>query len=60
PVDGQATPAPAHFVGGIHDMPEGSTAYFTVELEPGEYGIVAEVPDAQATGLFTTISVPAE
>lgn len=60
PMDGQATPAPAHFVGGIHDMPEGSTAYFTVDLEPGEYGIVAEVPDAQATGLFTTISVPAE
>lgn len=57
PVDGQQTPAPAKFVGGIHDMPEGSTAYFTVVLEEGEYGITAEVPDAQAKGLFTRITV---
>ncbi|GGD67792.1 hypothetical protein [Croceicoccus mobilis] len=58
PNDGQQTPAPAHYVGGIHDMPEGSTGYFKVDLAPGEYGIVAEVPDAQETGLFTTIEVP--
>lgn len=57
PVDGQQTPAPAKFVGGIHDMPEGSTAYFTVVLKEGEYGITAEVPDAQAKGLFTRITV---
>ncbi len=57
PNDGQQTPAPAHFVGGIHDMPEGSTAYIKLQLEEGEYGIVAEVPDAQDTGLFRRITV---
>ena len=57
PIDGQQTPAPAHFVGGIHDMPEGSTAYFNIELEEGEYGVVAEVPNAREIGLFTTFTV---
>lgn len=58
PMDGQQTPAPAHFVGGIHDMPEGSIAYFKVDLEAGEYGIVAEVPNAKDVGLFKTFSIP--
>jgi hypothetical protein len=57
PIDGQQTPAPARYVGGIHDMPAGSTAYVKLSLDAGEYGIVAEVPDAQSKGLFTTISV---
>jgi len=57
PNDGQQTPAPAHFVGGIHDMPEGSTAYFKLRLEEGEYGIVAEVPNAREIGLFRTLTV---
>ena len=57
PVDGQQTPAPAKFVGGIHDMPQGSTGYFKVNLKPGEYGITAEVPDAMATGLFMRFEV---
>lgn len=57
PNDGQQTPAPAKFVGGIHDMPQGATGYFTLELEPGEYGITAEIPDAQAKGFFQRFSV---
>ena len=57
PNDGQQTPAPAHFVGGIHDMPEGSVAYIKLQLEEGEYGVVAEVPNAQEIGLFTRFSV---
>jgi hypothetical protein len=57
PNDGQQTPAPAHFVGGIHDMPQGSTAYFKLNLEEGEYGVVAEIPDAKGAGLFTRFSV---
>lgn len=59
PVEGQQTPAPAHFVGGIHDMPQGSTGYFKVTLEPGSYGITAEIPDAKANGHFMTVEVPA-
>lgn len=57
PIDGQQTPAPAHFVGGIHDMPEGSTGYFKLTLEVGQYGVVAEVPNAREVGLFTTFTV---
>ncbi|WP_271077608.1 hypothetical protein [Aurantiacibacter sp. MUD61] len=57
PVDGQQTPAPAHFVGGIHDMPGGSTGYFRLDLETGEYGITAEIPEAEANGFFTRFTV---
>ena len=60
PLDGQQTPAPVHYVGGIHDMPEGSVAYVKMQLEAGEYGIVAEVPDAEEIGLFRRISVTAD
>lgn len=58
PLDGQQTPAPAQYVGGIHDMPEGAVGYFKVQLEPGDYGIVAEVPDAEDKGLFQRFTVP--
>ncbi len=57
PVDGQQTPAPARFVGGIHDMPQGATGYFTLDLEPGEYGITAEIPDAAAKGFLARFAV---
>lgn len=60
PTDGQQTPAPARFVGGIHDMPEGMTGYFRLTLEPGDYGITAEIPDAMKNGFFKrfTVGVP--
>ena len=57
PTDGQQTPAPARFVGGLHDMPEGATGYFKLTLEPGEYGITAEIPDARANGFFERFTV---
>ena len=57
PVTGQQTPAPARFVGGIHDMPQGTNGYFKLRLEPGEYGITAEIPDAQGKGFFERFSV---
>lgn len=57
PIDGQATPAPATFVGGIHDMPQGATGYFKLQLEPGNYGITAEIPNAKANGFFKQFSV---
>lgn len=40
-----AEPTPATFVAGIQDMPAGSTGYIHVELEPGDYAWVSEVPD---------------
>lgn len=39
---GLGAPAPAEFIGGLHFMPEGETAYFTVDLEPGRYLLVSE------------------
>lgn len=60
PIDGQQTPAPAKFVGGIHDMPQGTTGYFAVDLEPGEYGITAEIPEAKAKGFFERFRVAAD
>ncbi|MBX7458675.1 hypothetical protein K3152_10505 [Qipengyuania sp. 1NDH17] len=59
PVDGQQTPAPASFVGGIHDMPQGATGYFKLTLEPGDYGITAEIPDARQSGFFKRFGVGA-
>lgn len=41
-IDGMRTPAPADFVGGMHPMGEGDTAYFTVELEAGRYLALSE------------------
>ncbi len=39
-------PAPAVFLGGTHEAPKGSTAYFTVDLEPGRYAWISERPSA--------------
>lgn len=39
---GLAAPAPAEFLGGLHFMPTGETAYFTADLEPGRYLLVSE------------------
>jgi len=41
-VDGLRAPSPAAFVGGIHEMPAGFTAFFTVDLDPGRYAWIAE------------------
>lgn len=60
PNEGQQTPAPAKFVGGIHDMPQGATAYFKLKLEPGDYGITAEIPDSKEIGMFKRFSVGSE
>lgn len=35
--EGFWNPAPTAFVGGTHELPAGSTAYITVDLEPGRY-----------------------
>lgn len=39
---GLTTPAPATFVGGTNEMPQGQSAYLTVDLEPGRYAWVSE------------------
>jgi hypothetical protein len=54
---GFETPAPAVFVGGVNDMPAGATTYFSVDLEPGDYALIAEVPDPRERGLLLPFTV---
>lgn len=49
---GLQTPAPAEFVGGLNEMPAGTTAYMTVDLEPGHYAWISEVPHADQKNLL--------
>lgn len=51
------TPAPAEFVGGLNEMPAGTTGYFSVNLEPDNYALVAEIPDADESGHFLEFEV---
>ncbi|MDZ7801839.1 MAG: hypothetical protein U5K81_13760 [Trueperaceae bacterium] len=39
---GLKTPAPATFLGGTHEMPQGQSAYLSVDLQPGRYAWVSE------------------
>lgn len=50
-------PDSAHFLGGAMDMPAGSTAYFHVTLEPGDYAWIAEIPDPADHGMLRTFTV---
>ena len=55
---GLATPAPVTFLGGTQEMPGGNTAYFHVELKPGKYAWIAEVPNAAEKGMLKIFTVP--
>lgn len=57
---GLQTPAPAEFIGGTNDMAGGSTAYIHVELEPGNYAWIAEVPNPSEKGMLQTFTVEPE
>jgi hypothetical protein len=48
--DGLEDPSPVTFLGGINDMPAESHGYFTVDLEPGDYALIAEIPNSQTAG----------
>lgn len=54
---GLQTPSPVTFLGGLNDMPEGSTGYFTVEFSPGDYAFITESPDPINQGLFLRFSI---
>ena len=51
-VVGLQTPSPAEFIGGTQEMPEGSTCYLHLSLEPGRYVWISEVPGAREKGLL--------
>lgn len=51
-------PSGATFLGGVQDMPAGSTAYMTAQLTPGDYAWIAEVPDPSGKDMLVEFSVP--
>lgn len=56
---GLIEPAPegVTFLGGVNDMPTGSTGYFTVTLEPGNYVLISEVPNPSSKNMLKTFTV---
>lgn len=55
--DGLNTPAPVTFLGGAQEMPAGGTAYITIDLKPGNYAWIAEVPDPASKNMLKTFTV---
>ena len=56
---GLITPAPegVTFLGGVNDSPAGSVGYFEVDLEPGNYAFISEVPNTMKKGMLKTFTV---
>ena len=56
---GLIEPAPQGFtfMGGVNDMPQGNTGYFTANLEPGTYALISEVPNASSKNMLKTFIV---
>ena len=50
-------PEGAEFIGGAMEMTEGSTAYFHVSLEPGNYAWIAEIPNPAEHGMLKVFEV---
>lgn len=45
------------FLGGTNDAPEGSILYFEATLEPGQYVLISEIPNARQKGMLKTFTV---
>lgn len=54
---GLESPAPVTFVGGTQDMLSGSTTYLHLDLAPGSYAWVSEVPDPRSKNLLQVFEV---
>jgi len=55
--NGMQVPAPAEFLGGAQEMPGGSTMYFIVDLTPGKYAWISEVPDPAGKGMYKEFEI---
>lgn len=53
-------PEGVKFLGGSMEMQGDNKAYFTINLKPGHYAWIAEVPDASDKGMLKTFSVPGD
>ena len=56
---GLIAPAPQGitFLGGVNDMPAGSTAYFQANLKPGNYALISEVPNTISKNMLKTFKI---
>ncbi len=57
--NGLRTPSPRGitFLGGVNDSPAGSTGYFKVNLKPGKYVLISEVPNASSKNMLKTFTI---
>jgi hypothetical protein len=55
--EGLQSPSPVRFVGGINEMPAGTTGYFTADFQAGDYVWVSEVPAARAKNMLVPFTV---
>lgn len=56
---GLITPAPEGFtfLGGVNDLPAGEKGFFEVNLSPGNYVLISEVPAASEKNLLKTFTI---
>lgn len=56
---GLIEPAPigVNFIGGVNNMPAGGKGYFKVNLEPGKYVLISEVPNSLSKNMLKTFEV---
>ena len=53
----ETSTVPVEFLGGIQDMPGGNTAYVKMDLSPGKYILISEVPNASKKNMLKVIDV---
>lgn len=54
----ERSPEGTTFLGGVMEMPGGNTAYFSVNIKPGNYAWIAEVPNPSGKNMLKTFKVP--
>lgn len=56
---GLITPVPegVTFIGGVNNGLAGSTHYFEVDLDEGEYAFISEVPNSKEKGMLKTFTI---
>ena len=57
--EGLQTPAPEgfRFLGGVQEMKSGDKGFFTIDLKPGKYALISEVPNPEEKGMLKTFEV---
>lgn len=54
----ETSTVPVRFLGGIQEMPAGNKAYVKLDLEPGRYAFISEVPNASQKNMLKVFTVP--